>query len=283
MWVGQMRSIPNRDSDEAIREFCAVAASDSGSFGADIAITNRRMTDAERRTCNTNRGLTVEIKLSGQAVLLARSKLYGPVNLSIRDLFLALAAEVPDPDRPLRFMPNPNRYWSQVNSSLEREPIEFVGPPPGSITAEAFKDLLFTPGCESLPATAELKSQERHDAICRTFRTDGVYSETPESAPALVQRLSANPNMYGLVGYAAYMKVPEEDRLGLLLTSLGGLQPANGTVLNDAYPASRTFYLYANRMRQPWVMNFLVSAWAWVVANDPEGASLIPSSSDSYK
>src|SRR5262249_23054125 len=89
----------------------AICSPPSGRRGeappADVAMVTRRMTPAESDTCKRNFENVSEVPMGAQAIVVARSKLYGPLELSARDLFLALAAEVPDVAHPGAIIPNP--------------------------------------------------------------------------------------------------------------------------------------------------------------------------------
>jgi len=89
-------------STEAIAMLCHVRTSTASEPAyADIAGASRRMLPAELEACRTRGILHVAELHSGyETVVLARSKLYGAPKLSARDIFLALAAVVPDPARP---------------------------------------------------------------------------------------------------------------------------------------------------------------------------------------
>ncbi len=89
-----------------------------------IALVTRQMDASDSDICTRTAGGVGARAVGYQALVLARSKLYGAFNLTPAELFLALAAEVPNPARPDQLIPNPNTLWSDVNGALEREPIE---------------------------------------------------------------------------------------------------------------------------------------------------------------
>jgi len=125
-------------SSEALAMLCPPRGVAAGF--ADIVGASRRILPSELETCKLN-GVThvAEVHSGYEAVVLARSKLYGAPKLSARDIFLALAAEVPDPNRPQTLIKNPYRTWNAVDSALSEERIEILGPPLSSATAAAFR------------------------------------------------------------------------------------------------------------------------------------------------
>jgi phosphate transport system substrate-binding protein len=59
----------------------------------------------------------------------------------LRDLWLALAKDVPNPTAVRSSSPNPYKTWKDVNPELPDVAIEVLGPPPTSGTRDAFAEL----------------------------------------------------------------------------------------------------------------------------------------------
>ncbi len=77
--------------------------------------------------------------------------------MSLKDVYLALAKDIPGPDGKL--MANPNKTWKDVNAALPATKIEVLGPPPTSGTRDAFAELAMGAGAKaiaSLKALAEI-------------------------------------------------------------------------------------------------------------------------------
>lgn len=184
-----------------------------------------------------------------EAVALARSPLYGAVDVTRREIFLALAKWVPDP-RGAAVHENPNTTWRQIDAALGAEPAEpiaFLGPPLSSAAGHSMVDLLVEAGCQTFPWIAALKSTDpdRYARICRTVRTDGVYVEVSSLAPS---RLLSEPNAVGILGFQNLTYTPFKD---LAVGTLDGVQPTLQGIESGAYPGSRALYLYVNRDRAP--------------------------------
>ncbi len=71
------------------------------------------------------------------------------MKLTRKDVYLALAKQVPDPANPTTLIANPNKTWKDVNSSLPATKIEVLGPPPTSGTRDAFAELFLESGCST--------------------------------------------------------------------------------------------------------------------------------------
>ncbi len=212
-----------------------------------VAITTRRITSAENDTCARNIGQIREIPLGIQAIVIVRSKVYSAPDLSPRDVFLALAAEVPDATQPGVFIPNPYTNWSRINGALENEPIEVLGPPRSSMTGMALVDLLLEPGCRTFPEIVALQQSDRarYEQICTRIRSDGVYVETDEAPYRVLPKLQLNPNAIGIGGYSLLTSAPG----GFVAARIGGVTPSPETISAGSYPASRPVYAYVGETR----------------------------------
>ena len=66
------------------------------------------------------------------------------LNLTKKQIFLALAKQVPDEDGKL--VANPYKMWNDIDPSLPAEKIEVLGPPPTSGTRDSFVELVMEAG-----------------------------------------------------------------------------------------------------------------------------------------
>ena len=232
-------------STEALAMLCHTHTGTAAPGSADIAGSSRRILPSELETCKSN-GVThiAELQPGYETVVLARSKLYGAPKLSARDIFLALAAEVPDPNRPQDLIKNPYRTWSAVDSSLLEERIEILGPPLSSATAAAFRQTLMEAGCATFPWLAALKqtNSQRYEKVCRTLRDDGVYREW---GARLQERLETYPNALALLDYREAAAKPDT----LVAASVDGVEPGMDTIVAETYAGSRAMFMYVNTER----------------------------------
>ena len=257
-------------ADEALAQFCSKGAAAGNKPSPDIAVVPRRITRAEYEVCTRNIGNLAEAQVERQAIVIARSKLYGTLTLSEKDIFLALAAEIPDPEHPGTFISNPNTTWDRVNDSLGGEPIEVFGPDAQSTTGVAFRQILLEAGCNSLPAIAALKQtdSDRYEQVCTTLRKDGAYVEMSEELPYdTLQRLQSHPNAIGVLGYAQQHMVGSifHSNYMLITNPIGGVEPTLEAIANGSYPGARTLYVYLNQWRTSTGAPYLI---AWLAGAD---------------
>src|SRR5262245_15064473 len=157
-----------------LKLFCSGIGIDS----PDIANASRRIKDSEIETCGRNGvGDVAEVKIGYDGIVLAQSKAGATFSLSVRNVWLALAKQVPV-DGALA--PNPYRQWNEIDPALPAERIEVLGPPPTSGTRDAFVELVMDKGCELFPEVAALEGDARK-AACQTVREDGAYVEAGEN------------------------------------------------------------------------------------------------------
>jgi phosphate transport system substrate-binding protein len=236
-------------TSQAIAMLCHVR----GSAGADSATANlvgvsRRISAAELAVCKRNGILRVtELRPGYEAAVLVRSKLYGAPRLSARDIFLALAARVPDlPNRPYALISNPYRVWNSIDSSLSQEQIEISGPQWSSPTAVVFRETVMEAGCSSFPGIASLKDRDpaAFDKICHSVRQDGVYQVFSQPDSSLASRLDTYPNAMALLNYKQLADMPAS-----VAASIDGVEPSADTIAAGTYPGSRPLYLYVNSLQ----------------------------------
>ncbi len=212
----------------------------------DVANASRRMKDSEYADCQKN-GVKeiVEVRIGFDGIVLANAKAQPTYRLSLKDLYVALAKQVPDAKNPAQFVANPNRTWKQVNPSLPDVKIEVLGPPPTSGTRDAFLELVMDKGCDAFPSIKALKAtdEKRHKQLCQTLREDGAYVEAGENDNLIVQKLVANPRALGIFGYSFL----EENLNALHGSVIEGVSPTFEDITSGKYPVARSLYMYVKK------------------------------------
>ncbi|HRF62186.1 MAG TPA: PstS family phosphate ABC transporter substrate-binding protein [Candidatus Competibacter sp.] len=211
----------------------------------DISNASRAIKKSELETCAKN-GVTeiVEINIGFDGIVVASSKKNKPMPLTVKDLWLALAKEVPDPATG-KLVTNNFKTWKDINAALPANKIEVLGPPPTSGTRDAFVELVMDKGCKEFDAVKELeKSDEKKaKAVCQTVREDGAYIEAGENDNLIVNKLVANPNALGIFGYS-FM---EENLDKIQGETINGVAPTFETIADGKYPVSRPLFIYVKK------------------------------------
>jgi phosphate transport system substrate-binding protein len=210
----------------------------------DITNASRRIKKSELDTCQKN-GVTdvVEVKIGYDGIVVANSKKAPVMKLSRKDIYLALAKEIPDGDGKL--IANPFETWKDVNPALPATKIEVLGPPPTSGTRDAFVELAMEGGCKSFDWIKAMKKQDkdRYKAACHTIREDGTFIEAGENDNLIVQKLKANPNAFGIFGFSFL-----DQNADLVQGSIiDGNEPTFENIADGTYPVSRPLYFYVKK------------------------------------
>jgi len=234
--------VESTGSGGGLKLFCAGV----GVSHPDITNASRRIKQSEIDNCAAN-GVTeiVEVKIGYDGIVLANSVDAEPYELSLRDVFLALAKDVPDPSGAERLVPNPYRNWRDVNPALPDEPIEVLGPPPTSGTRDAFVELAMEGGCKTFPWIAAIKKQDkqRYKAICHGIREDGRYIEAGENDNLIVQKLAANHHALGIFGFSFL----DQNADLVQGARIEGVEPTFEAIAAGEYPVSRPLFFYVKK------------------------------------
>lgn len=244
---------------------------------ADITNASRRIKSSEFEQCQKN-GVTdiIEVLIGYDGIVLANAKGTAPMNLSRKDIYLALAKLVPGPDGKL--IENPNKTWKDVNPTLPAKKIEVLGPPPTSGTRDAFAELALEGGARSIPDIAALRAMGADQAneiqalvkklgieaawatsvknkgasakgkdvvkiIGRSVREDGAYIEAGENDNLIVNKLVANPNALGIFGFS-FLDQNSDKVQGSVID---GNEPSFDAIASGTYKVSRPLYFYVKK------------------------------------
>ncbi len=212
---------------------------------ADVSNASRAIKASEFETCQKN-GVTdiVEVKIGYDGIAVANSKKAPVLKLSRKDLFMALAKEVPDAQGG-KLIPNPYKTWKEVNAALPAVKIEVLGPPPTSGTRDAFLELAMEAGAKKFEMLSKLANEDgkKFQAVAHTIREDGAYIDAGENDNLIVQKLDANPNALGIFGFSFL-----DQNLDKLHGSLiDGAQAEFDSIASGKYPLSRPLFFYVKK------------------------------------
>ena len=214
-----------------------------GTGHPDITNASRRIKKNEFNQCKENGIDIVEIKVGYDGIVIANSKKAKLLNLTKRQIFLALAKQVPEGNKEGgSLVDNPNKKWSDIDPNLPNKKIEVLGPPPTSGTRDAFNELAIEGGCKTFPKLKALKKQDKkkYKAICRAVREDGAFIEAGENDNLIVQKLVENENAFGVFGFS--FLIENEDKIQG--STVDGMAPTMETIADKSYGVSRPLYFY---------------------------------------
>jgi len=235
--------------------FCASNAINT----PDLANASRRMKKSEFNMCAKN-GVTsiTEVLVGYDGIVVANSNTSKTMNITRKELFLALAKDVPAKDGSKKLVANPYKLWSDINPSLPANKIEVLGPPPTSGTRDAFAELVLEGGCKKFSWIKAIKKQNKakYKAICHSVREDHAYIEAGENDNLIVQKLSANPKAFGIFGFS-FLDQNSDKLQGSIID---GQRPTFEAIADGSYPVSRPLYFYVKNAhvgKVPGILEFL--------------------------
>ena len=212
----------------------------------DITNASRRIKQSEFDKCMKN-GVkeVIEIKVGYDGIVMANAKGAPTLRLNRKDVFMALAKEVPDPTGTEKTVPNPYKTWKDVNAELPDQPIEVLGPPPTSGTRDAFVELAMEGGAKKFGWLKALRKKDKKafKAIAHTIREDGAYVEAGENDNLIVQKLEANPKAVGIFGFSFL----DQNADKLKGSFVDGIEPTFDNIADGKYPVSRPLFFYVKK------------------------------------
>jgi phosphate transport system substrate-binding protein len=234
--------IESTGSGGGLKLFCAGV----GVEHPDITNASRRIKQSEFDQCAQN-GVKeiIEVKIGYDGIVMANSKKAAPMKLTRKDIFMALAKDVPDPAGGEKLVPNPYKTWKDVNPALPDKAIEVLGPPPTSGTRDAFVELAMEGGAKKFDWIAAMKKSDKkaYKAVCHTVREDGAYVEAGENDNLIVQKLEANPNALGIFGFSFL----DQNMDKIQGSYIDGVQPEFEAIADGKYPVSRPLFFYVKK------------------------------------
>ncbi|MFP3344045.1 substrate-binding domain-containing protein [Halomonas sp. SIMBA_159] len=218
--------IESTGSGGGIRLFC----NGVGEGTPDITNASRRMKLSELERCEEN-GVTdvTEAKIGSDGIVLGLSVSNEPIDLSLEQIFLAVAAQVPVDGE---LVDNPYTNWSDIDASLPDRAISIYGPPSTSGTRDAFEELVM----EAASAEMDIYGEEGYTDI----RTDGVYIDAGENDNLIVQRLAEDTGAFGIFGYSFLEENPDT----IMGATIGGVEPEVEAISSGEYPVARSLWFY---------------------------------------
>jgi phosphate transport system substrate-binding protein len=234
--------IESTGSGGGLKLFCAGVGVDH----PDITNASRRIKVSEYELCKGN-GVEdiIEVKIGYDGIALANAKEAAQLDLSLQDIFLALAKQVPNPEGGEELVDNPYKTWQEVNPELPDVAIEVLGPPPTSGTRDAFAELAMEGGCKTFDFIKAMKGEDKsaYKAVCHSVREDGAYVEAGENDNLIVQKLEKNPDALGIFGFSFL----DQNRDKVQGSMIGGVKPTFESIASGEHPVSRSLYFYVKK------------------------------------
>lgn len=213
----------------------------------DVTNASRRIKKKEFDKCQANGIDMTEIVIGFDGIVLANARNGVPLKLTRKQIYLATAKLVPDPNKPCQAawcapIANPYDKWSDIDASLPDMKIEILGPPPTSGTRDAFQELAMSKGANSFPHMKALKKTDKSlwKKLTRTIREDGAWIDAGENDNLMVSKLAANPRAVGVFGFSFLDQNAEKIRGSIV----EDVVPSFDNIADGKYGISRSLYFY---------------------------------------
>ncbi|BBK40847.1 phosphate ABC transporter substrate-binding protein [Allostella vacuolata] len=228
-----------RGTERGLAEFCRSAAPDS----ASVVAMSRRMRNTEFERCVQN-GVEaiVEIQLGFNTLVLTTRRQDADYDLSLLQLYQAIARDVPDGDE---FLTNSSKRWRDIDETLPDTPIRLVIPAPGLGSRGFFQDRFLQGACRGIPQIRAIFSAESRVRQCVTLRDDGTLVEVgvPYDQAIRLAMTDAPPGTIAVVPFN--MAEAMADIVKIL--PLDGVLPSPTTVATRTYPFNRPLFVYVKK------------------------------------
>ena len=232
--------IESTGSGGGLKLFC----SGVGTKTPDFTNSSRAIKENEIKKCRANGvGDIVEVKVGYDGIVMANAKSSPTFKVTRKDVYLALAAEIPDPSGAEVFIKNPHKTWKDVNPILPDELIEVLGPPPTSGTRDAFVELVLEKGgCKKYGWIKAIKKKDKklYKAKCHTIREDGLFIEAGENDSLMIQKVLSNPKALAIFGFS-FLDQNTDKVKG---AEFDGIAPTFENIANGKYSVARPLFFY---------------------------------------
>lgn len=235
--------IESTGSGGGMKLFCAGI----GLEHPDITNASRRIKGKEFKKCQANGIDLTEVVVGFDGIVLANAKGAPQLELTRKQVYLAVAKMVPNPNKPCQSnwcepIANPYKKWSDIDSSLPNAKIEVLGPPPTSGTRDAFQELAMSKGANKFPHMKKLKKADKKmwKKLTRTVREDGAWIDAGENDNLMVSKLAANPKAVGVFGFS-FLDQNSDKIKGAIVE---GVNPTFDNIASGKYGISRSLYFY---------------------------------------
>jgi phosphate transport system substrate-binding protein len=220
--------VESTGSGGGMKIFCAGNGLDT----PDFTNASRPMKTSEWELCQQN-GVKniVGVVIGFDGISIAQNKSNPALDLTLEQVFLALAEEVPSKDGK-SLIKNPYKKWSDIDASLPSREIKMIGAPTTSGTRDAFDEMVMEKASKKFPV---------YGGKYKKIRNDGAFIPGGENDNLIVQRLDQDKDAMGYFGYSFL----EENHDKVSGVKLNGIEPTFDNISSGKYPVSRSLFFYA--------------------------------------
>jgi len=210
----------------------------------DITNASRAMKSKEADLCKSNGVEFQEFIVGNDGLSFSNSNKAQQFKVSIAHIAAALAAKLPGGgvSGGEDMSENKLKTWDQVDAfvasrggektGLPNQPISIMVPPPTSGTRDAMESLFMKAGIKKLGIEAG-----------EELREDGVAIEMGENDTLIVEKLAADPTMFGIFGFSFL----DQNRDKVQASVVDGVELNFDNIASYAYPGARPLFFYVKK------------------------------------
>jgi phosphate transport system substrate-binding protein len=188
----------------------------------DMTGASRAMKKKEAEKCAANNVTFEEVQIGFDGITISNS-INGPkVSFTKEQIFKAVS--------DTKF-----KLWNEIDPQLPATPVSIMVPPPTSGTRDAFIELVMHDACKEMGVPKkEIKAK------CSTMREDGAVIIMGENDNLIVEKLVADPNMFGVFGFS-FLDSNLDKVQG---SKVNDVAPTFATIADGSYKVSRPLFVY---------------------------------------
>ena len=222
--------VSSSGSSKGIKQLCDISSTNT----LDIANASRRIKQKEFLKCKEN-GITdiAELYVGRNGIVFVQNNNSDEfLNITRKELFLALAKEVPNKEGNLQ--KNPYFYWNEINPNLPKRKILVYGHKKTAGIRASFDAIIIK---HISNKSKELSSFYKKNYL--SLREDGVFVEL-DSDEEILKRTIKNKDAIGNLNYLHYSK----NRNNIKGLNIDGIAPTIDNIENSSYKLAKKLYIY---------------------------------------
>ena len=225
--------VESTGSGGGLKLFCAGI----GMGTPDITNASRAIKQKELDTCAANGIEPIERLIGYDGIAFANSKNGIQMNVTKEEIFLAVAAMIPDGNGGWK--ENNNHNWSDINPDLPNYRIDVMIPPTTSGTRDAFVELIMHSACKTVYGMPK-KGEDGYKARCSNIRTSIHVVQVGENDNLIIEKLVDDERRMGIFGFS-FLDQNSDKVQGSIVN---GVEPTFETIADGSYGVSRPLFYY---------------------------------------
>ena len=229
----QLPIVQSTGSSKGIKQLCSTSTN-----SLDIVNASRRIKEKEVLLCKQNgiKDIT-ELYVGRNGIVFVQSNQANAFpNITRKELFLALAKEVPNKEGKLQ--KNSYTTWNQINPKLPKRKILVYGHKKTAGIRASFNAIVIKHiSNKSKDISPYYKNSGYKNYI--SLREDGAFIEL-DSDKEILEKTLENKDAIGNLNYLYYSKNRKKSKA----ISIDGVSPSNKNIENSSYKLAKKLYIY---------------------------------------